>query len=49
MKDKKLQVRVPEDQYDRLCEILRPDENVSEFIREAIRLQITLRLLGMDD
>lgn len=49
MKDKKLQVRVPEDQYDKLCKVLRSGETVSEFIRKAISLEVSLRLLAEND
>lgn len=48
MRDRKLQVRIPESEYDRLCAMLDVGETVSDFIREAIKLKMTLRHLNAD-
>ena len=49
VKTKKIQVRLTEQDYDRLYAMLDIDETVSDFIREAIRLKMTLRHLHADN
>ena len=49
MKDKKIQVRLSEAEFDKLCALLDFGETVSDFVREAIKLKMTLRRLNADN
>jgi hypothetical protein len=45
----KIQCRLEKDSYDLMMKNLSDDESVSDFIRKAVQLENTLRLLGKDD
>ena len=45
----KIQCRLDKDSYDLMMKNLGDDESVSDFIRKAVQLENTLRLLGKDD
>ena len=44
-----IQARLPDDSYDLMMNLLKEKETVSDFVREAVRLKLTLRLLEKDD
>ena len=45
----KVQCRLEKDSYDLMVRNLSDGENVSDFIRKAVQLENTLRLLAKDD
>lgn len=46
---KKIQVRLPDDSYELMMRLLGPNETISDFIRRAVELQNTLRLLAKNE
>ena len=49
MNDVRLQARIDRESYDLMMSHLEKDETVSDFVREAVKLKLTLRLLAKDD